>query len=98
MKTASLPGKDEATVRNQRHARAFVFVAGRRFGIKRPMLWFCRISLLLVSLVALGGCASTASDPNGESYEPDSPALPIDPHPAQPATFTNRTDHTTSSD
>ena len=51
-----------------------------------------------MSLLALGGCASTPPDPNGESYEPDSPALPIDPHPAQPGTFTNRTDHTTSSD
>jgi len=98
MKTGPPPGKKEAACRNHRSARAFVFVAGRGFGIKRPMLWCCRIGLLLVSLFMLGGCASTAPDPNGESYEPDSPALPIDPHPPQPATFTNRTDHTTSSD
>ncbi len=57
-----------------------------------------RIALLLVSLLALVGCASTAPGPNGDSYERDSPALPIDPHAAQPGTFTNRTDHTTLSD
>ena len=56
----------------------------------------CRIGFILVSFLAMDGCASTASGPNGESYEPDSPALPIDPHAAQPGTFTNRTDHTLS--
>lgn len=75
---------------------ALVFAAGRDFGIKHPMLWFCRVAFLLVCLLALDGCA--ASDPDGVSDEPDSPALPIDPHPAAPATFTNRTDHTTLSD
>jgi hypothetical protein len=56
----------------------------------------CRIVLLLLSVAALEACTSSA--PQGELNEPDSPALPIDPHPAQPGTFTNRTDHTTLSD
>jgi hypothetical protein len=57
-----------------------------------------RIAILLISLIELDGCSTTGASPYGESYEPDSPALPIDPHPAQSGTFSNRTDHTTLSD
>ena len=57
-----------------------------------------RLVILLLAMPSLGGCATTASNPYGETYPPDSPALPIDPHPAQPASFSNRTDHTVLSD
>jgi hypothetical protein len=67
------------------------------FGRSRAMVYL-KIALFVVSLISLSGCASTGANPYGESYEPDSPALPIDPHPAQPASFSNRTEHTTLSD
>ena len=50
------------------------------------------------ALIFLAGCASAPNQPYGESYPAESPALPMDPHAAQPASFTNRTEHTTLSD
>ncbi len=64
----------------------------------RVIMMRIRIILLLACMISLGGCAATGADPQGNSYGPDSPALPFDPHPAQPGTFTNRTDHTMLSD
>jgi hypothetical protein len=58
-----------------------------------PLPPCARLALLFLGILALPGCATTQPSPYGETYEPDSPALPTDIHPEPAGTFANRTYH-----